>query len=133
METEKYIYRNCPIPGGGYVTLQQLVEVLGIGDDESSANKTSEAEEDTPAETKLTLADVEISDRTLAFAEDVQKVEFSDPELAWVGHVDEDRTVGELKESNELECQYSGNLTDEQIENITDEVYSTEPLCDPAE
>ena len=20
METEKYIYRNCPIPGGGYVT-----------------------------------------------------------------------------------------------------------------
>lgn len=25
------------------------------------------------------------------------------------------------------------HLTDEQIENITDEVYSTEPLCDPAE
>lgn len=25
------------------------------------------------------------------------------------------------------------HLTDEQIENIVDEVYSTEPLCDPAE
>ena len=25
------------------------------------------------------------------------------------------------------------HLTDEQIENIIDEVYSTEPLCDPAE
>ena len=25
------------------------------------------------------------------------------------------------------------HLTDEQIENITDEVYSTEPLCDDAE
>ena len=106
------------IPGGGYVTLQQLVEVLGIGNDEASADKSSDTEEDTPAETRLTLADVEISDRTLAFAEDVEKVEFSDPELAWVGHVDEDRTVGELKEANDLECEYSGNLTDEQIEEI---------------
>ena len=107
------------IPGGGYVTLQQLVEVLGIGNNEEvAANEESEADEDTPAETKLTLADVEISDRTRAFAEDVEKVEFSDSKLAWVGHVDGDSTVGELKDANELECQYSDNLTDEQIDEI---------------
>ena len=106
------------IPGGGYVTLQQLVEVLGIAEDDASANEVSETEKDTPAETKLTLADVEISDRTLAFAENVEKAEFSDPELAWVGRADEDRTVGELKDANNLECQYSGNLSDEQIDEI---------------
>ncbi len=106
------------IPGGGYITLQQLVEVLGIGNEEAAADEVSEADEDTPAETKLTLADVEISDRTRAFVEDVEDVEFSDPDLAWVGAVDEDSTVGELKDANELECQYSDNLTDEQIEEI---------------
>ena len=106
------------IPGGGYVTLEQLVEVLGIGNDKTSADEAAETEGDTPAETKLTLADVKISNRTLAFAKDVEKVEFSDPELAWVGYVDEDRTVGELKDSNNLECQYSDNLTEEQIDEI---------------
>lgn len=106
------------IPGGGYITLQQLVEVLGIGNEETQADETSDAEEEEPSEPKLTLADLEISDRTIAFVEDVEKAEFSDPKLAWVGHVDEDCTVGELKDSNDLECQYSGNLTDEQIEEI---------------
>ena len=106
------------IPGGGYVTLQQLVEVLGIGNDKAASKETAEAEEDTPAETRLTLADVEISDRTKAFVGDVEKAEFSDPELAWVGKIDKESTVAGLKKANKLECQYSENLTEEQIDEI---------------
>ena len=45
-------------------------------------------------------------------------MEFSKPELVWVGKVDEDSTVGGLKEANGLECQYSAKLTKEQIEEI---------------
>ena len=115
VDGKEYVFS---IPGGGYVTLEQLVEVLGIGNDKTSADETAETEGDTPAETKLTLADVKISDRTHAFAKEVEKVEFSDPELAWVGKVDEDLTINDLKEANKLECQYSDNLTEEQIDEI---------------
>ena len=61
---------------------------------------------------------MEISDRTKEFVADVKNVEFSDPDLAWIGKVDETGTVGGLKEANGLECQYSAELTEEQIAEI---------------
>ena len=77
------------ILGGGFVTLRQLVEVLGIAGSATSAENASAAgEEDTQAEKKLTLMDVEISDDTKAFVADVESVEFSDPYLFWIGKVD---------------------------------------------
>ncbi len=76
------------IPGGGFITLEQLVEVLDIAEDAH------------------------------AFVADVEEVEFSDPELVWSEKVEEDTTVGELKEANELECEYSDDLSEEQIAEI---------------
>lgn len=99
------------IPGGGYVTLQQLVEVLGIAD---GATASEEAQN----ETALTLDDVVISDKTKEFVANIEKVEFSNPELVWVGKVDDNSTVGELKEANELDSQYSSELTKKQIAKV---------------
>ncbi|MBR3170550.1 MAG: VWA domain-containing protein [Lachnospiraceae bacterium] len=78
------------MPGGGFVPLRHLVEMLGIGTE----------------------------DTTGKFAADVESVEFSNPELVWVGKADEAATVGELKEANGIETEYSAELTDEQIEEI---------------
>lgn len=82
---------DCSLPGGGCAGLEELVTMLGI------VGSSEEAQE---------------------FVADVEDVEFSNPDLIWVGKAEEETTVGELKEANELECQYSDELTDEQIEEI---------------
>ena len=76
-------------PGGGAVTLSDLVRAL-----------------------KITDGDVQ------EFIAGVDNVEFSDPDLVWVGKVDEDTTVGALKDEKKLEVEYSAELTDEQIDEI---------------
>ena len=43
---------------------------------------------------------------------------FSDPSLVWVGKVDEDTTIGALKEANGLNAKYSEDLTEEQLAEI---------------
>ncbi|MDO5138307.1 MAG: fibro-slime domain-containing protein, partial [Oscillospiraceae bacterium] len=124
------------LPGGGFVSLQQLVEVLGIArtpdlnekvdghevnsdteEIENSGNESSidgSATEDKP----LTLENVIVSDETQRFVANVETVEFSDPNLVWVGKVNQTATVGVLKEVNALEIQHSKELTEEQIEEI---------------
>ena len=85
------------IPGGGYVSFTDLVDQLGIaGEDEG---------EDT-------------GDAAQAFVANVASVAFSSPELLWVGKADTGTTVGALKEANGLTCEYSADLTEEQIEDI---------------
>ena len=79
------------LPGGGFVSLQQLVEALGI-----AGSDTNYAQ----------------------FVADVANVEFSDSDLVWVGKAEQDSTIGGLKEANSLECEYSAELTKEQIEDI---------------
>lgn len=49
---------------------------------------------------------------------DVASVEFSNPELVWVGKVDEKTTVGKLKKANGLEVHYSAELTEDEIKEI---------------
>ena len=49
---------------------------------------------------------------------DVASIEFSSPELVDVSKVEADTTVGQIKESRGLECQYSAELTEEQIAEI---------------
>ena len=97
------------IPGGGYVSLQQLVEVLGI----ASANENS-----TDFEEAITLNELEVSEAAKKFVEDVESVEFSNPELIDVGKVESKATVGEIKENRGLNCEYSEELTEEQIAEI---------------
>ena len=86
-EVDGNIY-EFSIPGGGFITLKQLVEMLNIADD------------------------------THAFTADVKELEFSDPELVWTGKAEEDTTIGGLKEANGLECEYSDDLAEEQIAEI---------------
>ena len=81
------------LPGGGFVSFENLIEVLGIVD---GTNFESAAD----------------------FVAQVEDVEFSSPELVDVSKVDADTTVGQIKESRGLECQYSAELTEEQIAKI---------------
>ncbi len=97
------------IPGGGCFTLGQLAEVLGItGSDAFSS----------PDEEAVSLDSVTVSDKTREFLADVESVEFSDPDLVWAGKVNETATVGEIKNANDLDCEYSAELTEEQIDEI---------------
>ena len=85
------------IPGGGFVSFGKLAEVLGLagkGDGKEGTDESAKAQE----ETVLTLDDVQVSDETKEFVADVEKVEFSSPELVWVEKVDDESTVGSLKE-----------------------------------
>ena len=77
------------LPGGGFISLGELLESLKVVEDDSEA-----------------------------FITEVEKAEFSDPDLVWVGKAEDTTTVGELKEANELDCQYSEELTEEEIEEI---------------
>ncbi len=76
------------IPGGGFISLAQLVNSL------------------------------ELSEDTGEFIEEIENVEFSDPELIWVGKAEKDTTVGALKEQNGLDIQYSDDLTKDEINEI---------------
>ena len=128
------------IPGGGFVSLEHVVEVLGIAaadaDTENGAenagngaeNKNASAGEVPDAEASdengaayeetLQLNKVEVGEATKKFVADVEKVDFSSPELVWVGKADADTTVGGLKQAKGLECEYSAELTEEQIKEI---------------
>ena len=159
------------IPGGGFVSLEHLVEALGIigdtddtenigntvdvdstddadntidadntndvviTDNTDNADTTDHTDEDkTETETTETdntetdnteadknaqaSVDVVISDSVKEFVADVESVEFSSPELVWVGKTEDASTVGQLKEVNGLNCQYSAELGQNQIEQI---------------
>ena len=127
------------IPGGGFVSFEHLVEVLGLGEniteseiesedksaDSSDADNTgstvdSKISEDgiTTYDEAIKLNEVIVSEKTKRFVADVEDVKFSSPELVWVGKIDTASEVGSLKEANKLEVDYSACLTEEQIEEI---------------
>ncbi|MBP3898564.1 MAG: hypothetical protein J6D57_12135, partial [Mogibacterium sp.] len=91
-EVDGKIYKYN-MPGGGYVSLSKLVEVLGVLDGAKHADAAD-------------------------FMAEVDHLEFSNPELVWVEKVDTETTVGNLKEQNGLHVEYSAELTNEQIEEI---------------
>ena len=76
------------LPGGGFVSLESIVEALKVTDDAKT------------------------------FVTEVEKAEVSDSNLVWVGKAQKDTTVGELKKDNDLDCQYSTELTEDQIREI---------------
>ena len=114
------------LPGGGFVSLEHLMEVLGIagddaddtGDDIYGGEKAGNAVESSVYQETIDINTMEVSEETKAFAADVESVEFSTPELVWVGKAENRTTAGSLKEANKLNCQYSAELTEEQIEEI---------------
>lgn len=48
----------------------------------------------------------------------IENIEFSSPDLVSVSKVEEDTTVGAIKERLGLECEYSAELTEEKIAEI---------------
>ena len=111
------------LPGGGFVSFTKLMEVLSIADNEEQNNSEESQADAQDTEEKqyapaLTLDSVQVRESTKKFVEDVEKVEFTSPELMWVGKVDSISTVGELKEANGLNCEYSAELAEEQIDQI---------------
>ena len=132
------------IPGGGFVSFRQLVEVLGLADRDTQDNqseilentedKTGKVNADTPdAENigneneakKLTLEDIVVSETTQQFVEDVVSIKFSTPELLFVRKAENDITVGAIKDGLGLECEYSADLTEEQIAQINAQTVET--------
>ena len=113
------------LPGGGFVSFADLVEVLGIIG--NTNNEENEAEIDVAdAQDTNGLLDAEASDAAKKFVADVASVEFSSPELVDVSKVEADTTVGQIKESRGLECQYSAELTEEQIAEINAQTVKAE-------
>ena len=128
------------IPGGGFVSLEHIVEVLRIAttgantknepeNAENGLENTDDLVEEEPGvdvsgengkdyEEAIKLNEVNVSEATKTLVADVESVEFSNPELVWVVKVDEDNTVGGLKEANGLDVEYSAELTEEQIAEI---------------
>ncbi|MBQ6635771.1 MAG: Cna B-type domain-containing protein [Lachnospiraceae bacterium] len=139
------------IPGGGFVSLQHLVEVLGIADNDRSSENASDDAGDggdfsrekeiegsagaggeqgadnsgtqseagsNHYEEAINLNNAVVSEKTREFVADVSNVEFSNPDLVWAGKVDQESTVGGLKQANGLECEYSADLTGDQIDEI---------------
>ena len=106
------------LPGGGFVSFTDLVEALGLAGDTSRADREAVNEENDTEAAPRTLDDVVVSEESRKFAADVERVEFSSPELVWVGKVEHESTVGGLKEANALDCEYSSELTKEQIAEI---------------
>ena len=126
------------LPGGGFVSFTDLVEVLGISggtnseenEDKNDSEIAENAEENginegaeenginADTNTVLTLGNVEVSETTRKFVADVASVEFSSPELVDVSKVESESTVGQIKDNRGLECEYSAELTEEQIAEI---------------
>ena len=87
------------LPGGGYVSLTELFEQLGISYDETSEGT---------------------ADSKTIRINDIAQVTFSDPELMWVKKIEEDTTVGELLKRYALKPEFSEDLTENEIQTIKD-------------
>ena len=84
------------IPGGGFVSFYNLVEVLGIEVNDSNTEK----------------------DEIQELVDGIESITFSSPELVSVSKVEENTTVGAIKALLNLECEYSAELTEEKIVEI---------------
>ncbi|MBR1814879.1 MAG: VWA domain-containing protein [Lachnospiraceae bacterium] len=135
------------MPGGGFVSLGRLIDILGIA---SQSRNAAQASENTPTP-EVTMPSLEaageeleisleeevykaedlfleaafagadstaISENAKHFLEDVRSVEFSNQELVWVEKIVKDTTVGELKEASNLQVRYSAEMTEEKIAEI---------------
>jgi fibro-slime domain-containing protein/LPXTG-motif cell wall-anchored protein len=180
-EVDGKVY-EISIPGGGFLSFEKLVEILGIAktdkEAESGNNQRAKSESDAAEETEnsdemaenneasestediepdketentdkivsasddsqineisdelnkkdiflLALKDVRVSEETKEFVAKVDHIEFSNPELLWVDKAEKECTVSELKENNNLEVQYSDELTEEQIDEINAQTVET--------
>ena len=90
------------LPGGGFVSLEKLVETLGVAENYAAQ----------------VPGDVQPGEAARKFIADIVSVEFSNPELVDVSKAEEDTTVGEIKVKRGLAVQHSAELTEEQTAEI---------------
>ena len=111
------------IPGGGFVSLEHLVEVLRIAN--SGSNEQSDAEgsnwSNEEGVESVNLNNVSVSEDTRKFVADVSSVEFTTPDLVDISRVEADTTVGQIKSDRKLEIQYSAGLAEEQIAELNEQ------------
>ena len=111
------------IPGGGFVSLEHLVEVLRIAN--SGSNEQSDAEgsnwSNEEGVESVNLNNVSVSEDTRKFVADVSSVEFTTPDLVDISRVEADTTVGQIKSDCKLEIQYSAGLAEEQIAELNEQ------------
>ena len=120
------------IPGGGFISLEHLVEALGIADagensadaahpeaGNGSGNDSEDADkgQEVPGtfEEAVEVNNDPVSEAAKEFVANVERVEFSSPELVWAGRAESGTTVGEIKEEHGLDVQYSVELPEELI------------------
>ena len=84
------------IPGGGFVSFRSLVEAFGIAADAVNTE----------------------NDEIREFLDNIESIDFSDPDLVSVSRVEQNTTVGGVKDALGLSCVYSADLIDEQIAEI---------------
>ena len=74
------------LPGGGFVSLEKLMEVLGVVESDVQSETTDNTVDNYNEETSqvisaLTMDYVQVSDETKKFVADVENVEFSNPSI----------------------------------------------------
>ena len=97
---------------------EDINEPETIADDTEAENAVSAQKSSYTYDEAINLNNAEVSEATRKFVREVENIEFSDPELVWIGKADEAVTVGDLKETNRLKVEYSSNLTEAQISEI---------------
>lgn len=97
------------IQGGGAILLTDILSNLDVKPSKGDKNDTGTGDD----------VDVE-KEGNEALVGEIENVEFTDPNLVWVGKAEEDTTVGALREANGLESEYSALLSDEEINEINE-------------
>ena len=108
------------IPGGGFVSISEIMELLHIPTARGSARDVEEWPEEAHGEAEKVyfIPNVEISEETRNFVAQIENIQFSSPNLVSVSKVESTSTVGQIKERFGLACEYSAELTEKNIEDI---------------
>ncbi len=115
------------LPGGGFMSFTKLMQILGVAGEESEGSSyNTDSGEMTDSETAqssfvVRTQAVAVSEETKNFVANVDSVKFSSPGLLSVSKVNENTTVGNIKDELGLECEYSDELTEEDIAGINAE------------
>ena len=114
------------LPGGGFISFSDLIEVLGVaktGENDENGDTYLPGEvpgindQDITGEKGIDY-NIVVSEKTREFVADVESITFSSPILVDVSKVENETTVGQIKESRGLEVEYSAELTEEEIDKI---------------
>ena len=97
---------------------------------EDAEEPVDEVAEESADEVVEESAAVELSDKIDEFINDIEKIEFSDENLVYVAQITEENsydgfvTAGELKEMLGLECEYSAEMTENQLKIMNEKEYA---------